>query len=102
VKARQPGIGACLNQPGLRGYLRQGLFATLIRSVKESRMFGLSFWHIGILLLLAFLLFGGRLSDLMGAAGKAVRQHGDEIAPALGNRLMPPFLQKILRVLFNR
>jgi hypothetical protein len=65
-------------------------------------MFGLSFWHIGILLLLAFLLFGGRLSDLMGAAGKGLREHGDEIAPALGNRLMPPFLQKILRVLFNR
>ena len=65
-------------------------------------MFGLSFWHIAILLLIGFLFFGGRLSDLMGAAGKAARQHGDEIAPALGNRLMPPFLQKILRVLFNR
>ena len=65
-------------------------------------MFGLSLWHIAVLLVIGFLLVGGRLSDLMGAAGKAVRQHGDEIAPALGNRLMPPFLQKILRVLFNR
>jgi hypothetical protein len=65
-------------------------------------MFGLSLWHIGLLLLIGFLLFGGRLSDLMGAAGKAVRQHGDEIGPAIGNRFMPPFLQRILRVLFNK
>jgi len=102
VKARHPGIGTCLNQAGLRGYHRQGLFATLIRSVKESRMFGLSFWHIGILLLLAFLLFGGRLSDLMGAAGKGLREHGDEIVPTIGNRLMPPFLQRIVQILFKK
>jgi len=37
-------------------------------------MFGLSVWHIVILLVIGFLLFGGRLSDLMGAAGKSVRK----------------------------
>jgi len=65
-------------------------------------LFGLSFWHIAILLLIGFLFFGGRLSDLMGAAGKAVRQHGDEIAPTIGSRLMPPFLQRIVQILFRR
>ena len=65
-------------------------------------MFGLSVWHIAILLVIGFLLFGGRISDVMGAAGKGLRQHGDEIVPALGNRLMPPFLQRIVQVLFKR
>ncbi|HET7086056.1 MAG TPA: twin-arginine translocase TatA/TatE family subunit [Rhizomicrobium sp.] len=65
-------------------------------------MFGLSFWHIAILALLLFLLFGGKLSDLMGAAGKGLRQHGDEIVPTLGNRLMPPFLQRIVQMLFKK
>jgi hypothetical protein len=31
-----------------------------------------------------------------------LRQHGDEIVPTIGNRVMPPFLQKIVRVLFNK
>jgi len=61
-------------------------------------MFGLSFWHIGILLLIGFLLFGGRISDLMGAAGKSLRQ---EDVSALGSRFMPPFLQRIVRMLFK-
>jgi len=72
------------------------------RGSKGSVLFGLSFWHIAILLLIGFLFFGGRLSDLMGAAGKAVRQHGDEIAPSIGSRLMPPFLQRIVQILFRR
>ena len=72
------------------------------RGSKGSVLFGLSFWHIAILLLIGFLFFGGRLSDLMGAAGKAVRQHGDEIVPTLGSRLMPPFLQRIVQILFRR
>ncbi|MEO8301334.1 MAG: twin-arginine translocase TatA/TatE family subunit [Rhizomicrobium sp.] len=63
-------------------------------------MFGLSFWHIGILLVIGFLLFGGRLSDLMGAAGRSLRQEGG-LAPMLGDRLLPPFLQRILRTLFK-
>lgn len=61
-------------------------------------MFGLSFWHIGILLVIGFLLFGGRLSDLMGAAGKSLRS---EDATAIGSRFMPPLLQKIVRLLFK-
>ena len=39
-------------------------------------MFGLSYWHIGILLLIGFLLFGGKLSDLMGAAGRSLEPAG--------------------------
>jgi TatA/E family protein of Tat protein translocase len=65
-------------------------------------MFGLSIWHIVILLVIAFLLFGGRLSDLMGAAGKGLREHGDEIMPSVGNRLMPPFLRRVVQILFHR
>ena len=61
-------------------------------------MFGLSFWHIAVLLVIAFLLFGGRISDLMGAAGKSLRQ---EDVTAIGSRFMPPFLQKIVRLLFK-
>jgi hypothetical protein len=61
-------------------------------------MFGLSFWHIAILAVIAFLLFGGRLSDLMGAAGRSMRQ---EDMAALGSRFMPPFLQRIVRMLFK-
>ena len=63
-------------------------------------MFGLSFWHIAVLAVIAFLLFGGRLADLMGAAGKSLRQD-DGLAPMLGNRLVPPFWQRILRTLFK-
>ena len=40
-------------------------------------MFGLSIWHIVILLVIGFLLFGGRLSDLMGAAGKSLDRAAD-------------------------
>jgi hypothetical protein len=61
-------------------------------------MFGLSLWHIGILLVIGFLLFGGRISDLMGAAGKSLRQ---EDATAIGSRFMPPLLQRIVRMLFK-
>jgi hypothetical protein len=63
-------------------------------------MFGLSVWHIAILLVIGFLLFGGRLSDLMGAAGKSLRKD-DGLAPMIGNQFMPPLLQRILRALFR-
>jgi hypothetical protein len=63
-------------------------------------MFGLSFWHIAVMAVIGFLLFGGRLADLMGAAGKSLRQD-DGLAPMLGNRLVPPFWQRILRTLFK-
>ena len=61
-------------------------------------MFGLSVWHIGILLVIGFLLFGGKISDLMGAAGRSLRS---EDAAAIGSRFLPPFLQKIVRMLFK-
>ena len=48
--------------------------------------------------MIGFLLFGGKLSDLMGAAGKSLRQEG----PALGARMLPPFWQRILQMLFKR
>lgn len=63
-------------------------------------MFGLSYWHIGILLVIGFLLFGGKLSDLMGAAGRSLRQE-DGLAPMLGNQLVPPLWQRIFRALFK-
>ena len=61
-------------------------------------MFGLSYWHIGILLVIGFLLFGGKLSDLMGAAGRSLRS---EDVTTIGSRFMPPFLQRIVRLLFK-
>jgi len=63
-------------------------------------MFGLSVWHIVILLVIGFLLFGGRISDLMGAAGKSLRQE-DGLAPMIGSRFMPPLVQRIVRMLFK-
>ncbi|HKY19192.1 MAG TPA: twin-arginine translocase TatA/TatE family subunit [Rhizomicrobium sp.] len=62
-------------------------------------MFGLSTWHIVILLVVGFLLFGGKLSDLMGAAGRSLRS-GEGLS-MLGNRFLPPFLQQFLRALFK-
>ena len=49
-------------------------------------------------MVVVFLLFGRRLSDLMGAAGRSLRS---EDLPKLGGQFLPPFLQKILRVLFR-
>jgi len=61
-------------------------------------MFGLSIWHIVIVLVVGFLLFGGKLSDLMGAAGRHLRS---EDVPRLGQRFLPPVLQKILQMFFR-
>jgi len=61
-------------------------------------MFGLSIWHIVILLVIGFLLFGGKLSNLMGAAGRSLRP---EDVATIGSRFMPPLLQRILRTLFR-
>jgi Sec-independent protein translocase protein TatA len=63
-------------------------------------MFGLSFWHIAILAVIGFLLFGGRISDLMGAAGKSLRQD-DGLASTLGSQIVPPLWQRIFRALFK-
>jgi hypothetical protein len=64
---------------------------------KGTAMFGLSFWHIAILVVIAFLLFGGKISDLMGAAGRNLRSQ-DGIAPMIGNQFLPPVLQRILKL----
>ena len=61
-------------------------------------MFGLSIWHIAIIVVVVFLLFGGKLSKLMGAAGRSLRS---EDLPRLGQQFLPPFLQRILQVLFR-
>jgi TatA/E family protein of Tat protein translocase len=63
-------------------------------------VFGLSIWHIAIIVVVVFLLFGGRLSDLMGAAGKSLRSE-KSLLPRLSQQFLPPFLQKILSVLFR-
>jgi hypothetical protein len=63
-------------------------------------MFGLSVWHIVILLVIGFLLFGGRISDLMGAAGKSLRKE-DGLAPLVGNQFVPPLVQRIVRMFFK-
>ncbi len=59
-------------------------------------MFGLSIWHILIIGLVLFVLFGGRISDAMGAAGKSI---GSQDGKADG--IVPPLLQRILRSLFR-
>ena len=61
-------------------------------------MFGLSFWHIAVMAVIGFLLFGGRLADLMGAAGKSLRS---EDTAMIDSRLMFPFLQRIVRMLYK-
>jgi TatA/E family protein of Tat protein translocase len=59
-------------------------------------MFGLSIWHLLVIGVVAFLLFGGRISDLMGAAGKSIRT-GE--GPA--SRFIPPIILKIIKMLFR-
>jgi len=63
-------------------------------------VFGLSIWHIAIIVVVIFLLFGGRLSDLMGAAGRSLRSE-QNLLPRLSQQFLPPFLQKILSVFFR-
>jgi hypothetical protein len=58
-------------------------------------MFGLSVWHLLIIIVVVFLLFGGRISNLMGLAGKSIRS-GD--GPA--SRYIPPIIPKIIKMLF--
>jgi hypothetical protein len=59
-------------------------------------MFGLSIWHILIVGFVLFLLFGGRISDAMGAAGKSIGSNDGRT-----DRFVPPLLQRILRALFR-
>jgi len=58
-------------------------------------MFGLSIWHLLVIGVVVFLLFGGRISDLMRTAGKSVRT-GE--GPA--SRFIPPIIPKIIKMLF--
>jgi len=59
-------------------------------------MFGLSIWHILIIGLVLFLLFGGRISDTMGEAGRSIGANDGRT-----DRFVPPLLQRILRALFR-
>ena len=58
-------------------------------------MFGLSIWHLLVIGVVVFLLFGGRISNLMGAAGKSIRT-GE--GPA--SRFIPSIIPKIIKMLF--
>jgi hypothetical protein len=81
-------------------YRPRRLSATVGAGKKGVVMFGLSFWHIAVLVVVAFLLFGGKISDLMGAAGRNLRSR-DGIAPMIGNQFLPPMLQRILKLFFK-
>ena len=59
-------------------------------------MFGLSIWHILIIGVIVFLLFGGRLSDAMGEAGRSIAKNDGRT-----DRFVPPLLQRIIRTLFR-
>jgi Sec-independent protein translocase protein TatA len=60
-------------------------------------MFGLSIWHILIIGFVLLVLFGGRISDVMGDAGKSIGSGDGRV-----NQYVPPLLQKILRLVFRR
>jgi len=59
-------------------------------------MFGLSIWHVLIIGLVLLLLFGGRISDAMGQAGRSIGSNDGR-----ADRFVPPLLQRILRALFR-
>ena len=59
-------------------------------------MFGLSIWHLLIIGLVLFVLFGGRISDAMGAAGRSIGTNDGRT-----DRFVPPMLQRVLRALFR-
>ena len=60
-------------------------------------MFGLGLWHILIIGIVLFLLFGGRISDAMGEVGKSIGSNDGRT-----DRFVPPLLQRVLRALFRR
>jgi hypothetical protein len=59
-------------------------------------MFGLSIWHILIIGVVLLMLFGGRISDAMGEAGRSIGSNDGR-----ADRFVPPLLQRILRALFR-
>ena len=58
-------------------------------------MFGISVWHLLIIGVVVFLLFGSRIFNLMGAAGKSLRT-GE--GPA--SQFIPAIIPKIIKMLF--
>jgi hypothetical protein len=58
-------------------------------------MFGLSIWHLLVIGVVLFLLFGGRISNLMGAAGKNIRTGEGPFS-----RFIPSIIPKIIKMLF--
>jgi Sec-independent protein translocase protein TatA len=62
----------------------------------EERVFGLSAWHILILAIVLFLLWGGRISDAMHGFGASIGRSDSRL-----NRFIPPLWQRVLRSLFR-
>jgi Sec-independent protein translocase protein TatA len=58
-------------------------------------MFGLSIWHIVVIGVVVFLLFGGRISSLMGAAGKSLRSGEGPVS-----QVVPSIIPRIIKTLF--
>ena len=59
-------------------------------------MFGLSAWHVLILGIILFVLWGGRLSNAMHGFGRSIGTADGRV-----NRFITPFWQRILRSLFR-
>ena len=59
-------------------------------------MFGLSISHILIIGFVLLMLFGGRISDAMGEAGRSIGSNDGR-----ADRFVPSLLQRILRALFR-
>jgi hypothetical protein len=59
-------------------------------------MFGLSIWHVLIIGFVLLMLFGGRISDAMGEAGRSIGSNDGR-----ADRFVPPLLQRILRAIFR-
>lgn len=59
-------------------------------------MFGLSIRHIMIIGFVLLILFGGRISDAMGEAGRSISSNDGR-----ADRFVPALLQRILRALFQ-
>jgi mttA/Hcf106 family len=76
------------------GFEAQAIAGTFI--APGGSMFGLSIWHILIIGFVLLVLFGGRISDVMGEAGRSIGS-GDGRA----DRFVPPLLQRILKMFFR-
>ena len=59
-------------------------------------MLGLSVWHILVIGIVLFVLFGGSISALMGEAGRSIGS-----SDGRADRFVPPMLQRILKGFFR-